>query len=177
MQLRAILAVSLGLAYAILTGCGVASQVPTKVPGNIAEIQSTPLGAVLKTYGYTPVTVLFSDNKPAGHVYVACNNETNISKCGSDLHNKGTNEHPNVYVLNNKVVQLEGPHTGETDDRSYYIRVPAAYQDFAALTPEQQKALLGVMPEVAKAIGRPMNGGNAQSVLLSIGQVDAWVAR
>lgn len=156
--------------------CGTADPVDTNPPANIAAVQDTPIGKSLQQYGYTPVHESISKDQTTVYIFVACGKETNISACGSDMHNKGTMERPNIYVENGKIFTLEGPHTSEHDDRSYYVSVPSAYQDFVALTPEQQQKLLGIMPEIAQAVGEP-TFGNGSVVATSIGQVNAWVRR
>jgi hypothetical protein len=168
--------VVLGLGLGLLVGCSKAAPINTTVPNNIASIEAGQPGASLKQFGYTPVTGWYQNHKRVGYVYVACGNETNVSKCGSDLHNKGTMSHPNVYVIQGKVLQLEGPHDSSNDDRSYYLKVPPAWQNFAALTHVQQKQLLGIMPEAAKAYGKPSEA-YSQTVDLSIGQVQVILAR
>lgn len=165
---------------AALAGCrlfGDAAPVRVTVPSDIPAVQAIEPGASLKKYGYTPVSNLYKKDTQIGHVYVACGETRNISKCGSDLHNRGTTTRPNVYIKDGKIAVLEGPHTSDVDDRSYYVTVPETYQDFAALTPEQQQELLETtMSEVINQLGSP-DGGTAHTLDLSIGQVRAWVSR
>ena len=180
-----------------LIGCD-APSVNTTVPPNIEEIQASEPGKSLKEYGYTPVVQLFAHDdatKIVGQVYIACGDTNDWTECSNDIHNRGTLERPNVYVEHGKIVTLEGPHTSDTDNRSYYVAVPETktaddpnttedesknYQDFAALSAEDQKKLLGVMPTIQKEMGSPssFNGDPTEAVIQTdIGQVVAWVSR
>lgn len=153
-----------------------ASQVGTVVPTNAQQLQSSEPGKALTSYGYTPVAHLFRDHKVVGEAWVNCGEEGNLTACSRDIHNRGSFEHPNVYVIDGKVVQLEGPHGSSIDDRSYRVKVPDSYQDFAGLTVKEQQDLLAVMPDIAQAIGHP-SGAETYQVATQIGIVTAWVER
>lgn len=183
---RLVITAALSLAaIGTVTACGEARPVNSVVPTNISELMSSEPGKSLRAYNYQPVAYLFDHSndtsKVIGEIYIDCGETTNLTECSNDMHNRGTFERPNVYVVGDKVVALEGPHDSDTDDRSYYAAVPEGnedknYQDFAALSDEDQKKLLGIMPAIAEAIGVP-SGGEEFAVQTDIGQVNAWVSR
>lgn len=186
MRIPRLIAVLLAVAgsAAVLAACG-AAPVQTTVPSNVVQLMATPMGRALAKYGYTPVANLYDNktNKVDGAIFVACGHSkksttaVDLTKCSTNLHNQSTLSHPNVYVVNNRVTQLEGPHDGKMDNRNYYVTVPAPYQQFYKLSAAQRRKLLGIMPQVSALIGDPANGNMGTKVLLSVGEVTAWVSR
>lgn len=162
----------------VVAGCGTASKVNTVVPSNTVTIVTAEPGKTLtQVYGYTPAANLYKHDKIVGVAYVNCGGEINVSECSADIHNRGTLKRPNVYVNDGKITRLEGPHDAEHDDRSYFVSVPRDYQTLEALTREQQDNLLGIMPTVVKAVGKPSSGYEVFTITTPIGNVKAWVSR
>lgn len=176
-----------GLLTLGLTACGTAAPVKATVPSHPEEFKKTQPGTSLMAIGYTPAVTLFDkDGKtPVGVIYVDCSADPdNIAKCADDLHNRGTDKHPNVYVLNSKdghgatVYELEGQHDNGNDDRSYRVAVPANFQDFSKIDEKAQTALLtNTMPTVAAALGAHADDLMHTVPVKDVDNVIAWASR
>lgn len=111
-------------------------------------------------------------------IFTACDTSTTtLSQCNDQRDSLATAEKPNVYinVRSGILFKLEGPYVKAGDERNYFVNIPEDYQDFAALSTEQQQTLLNIMPQVVDLIGRPSDNGH-QTIILTIGQTTAYVS-
>jgi hypothetical protein len=167
----------LAIGLCLVAACS-APSVPANVPSNVAAIQRSTIGKVLKTYGYIPVYVLGNN----AYIYVAnCpeqNGSVDLGTCSSSIYNEGSLTRPNLYVNDGKIVYMQGPHDGSTDDRSYWSTVPVSFQNFAGLTLLHQGLLLNtVIPAIKKALGQPDDSGYRSLYVANVGQIYAEVSR
>ena len=170
------LAAFLVAAAGVLAGCS-NGPAPSSVPNNIGALEAAQPGHSLVGFGYTPVAQVFKGGKVVGDVYVVCNT-SDVTSCATGRNDAADlAKRPNVYVVDGKVVLLEGPHDSRFDTRNYYMAVPASAANFAGLSHSQQVALLGVMPAISRDLGDPPSGGIASTVLLpGVGEVSVWVS-
>jgi len=168
-----------------LAACGASGSKQANVPDNVTQLMSTPVGKALAAsgFGYTPVVNLYDQkNKVDGAIYVNCGQPAvNLTACADDLNRQASMQHPNVYVVDNKVVKLQGPYVNTMSTLSYWVAVPDAYQKFDKLSKAEQRGLLGIMPQIKSAIPQPgTNNGKHVKVLVKAGnkevEVTAWVS-
>jgi hypothetical protein len=175
---RAILVVAavVVLAVCVLTaGCaGSGSDVPT-VPSNAARLVGIPPGSALVGWKYSPTASIQGSSDLSGSfvVYTPCPGG-NLTDCAAKYAQQMTVSRPGVVVVNHRVTQLLLPTAeikGSSDawvSQCFRVTVPAGskWQSFATLKHAQQKALLAIMPDVAKLLG---GDGNATIQLTLFG--------
>lgn len=175
MNRRIIVLLSAVLAL-LCTACDVGSNTPSSVniPSNIAQVQSSPVGKALKPYGYLPVAQVTYKDKAKGVIYVDCGHERDLTKCAANMHNTVSASRPNVYVVDNSVISLEGSRVGARA-QNYYLTVPKHYQQFDQLSKTKQQQLLGAMAQAQHVIGSSPTRTAFVLNLSYIGETDAYL--
>jgi len=170
-----------GLLAIVLTGCS-SGPIRAIVPSDPETYRSTEPGKFLMAMGYTPAVELsgglISDGKnaPDGVAYIACGDDTNITDCADDIHNRGTTDRPVIYVENGKVVTLEGPHFSWLSDNDYRVAVPDTYADFGNLVEQKKTDLITkTMSAVMNALPDPSTKKIYSIKVDNVGMVNARI--
>lgn len=159
---RTTLVVVLAAACGLAIGCSASGSDTPAVPSNATHLVSIPPGSALAGWKYSPTASIEGSSDLSGSfvVYTPCPGG-NLTDCAAEYAQQMTVSRPGVVVVNHRVTQLLLPTSEIKGSRSawadqfFWVTIPAGskWQNFATLKHSQQKALLGVMPAVAKLLG------------------------